>query len=176
MKIQEATALLSKAGFNTSAPQTWLDLGCGSGTFTYALGNLLPDGSKIYGMDQHPQKLESLAGNHVRIEFKLSDFETVEFAVNEKPNGVMMGNSLHYVRDKKAFLDRLMNRFSSISQMIIIEYDTQRANQWVPYPITFLQLQRLLRDTGFTQIQKIAERPSIYGQGNMYVADIQNTK
>jgi ubiquinone/menaquinone biosynthesis C-methylase UbiE len=173
MKIQEATALLSKADFNISVTQTWLDLGCGSGTFTYALANLLPDGSKIYGIDQYPQKLETIAGNDVRVEFELSDFEAVEFVLNEKPDGVMMGNSLHYLRDKKTFLNRLMNRFPSIRQMIIIEYDTQSANQWVPYPITFLQLQRLMQDIGFKQTQKIAERPSIYGQGNMYVAGIQ---
>jgi ubiquinone/menaquinone biosynthesis C-methylase UbiE len=172
MKIEDATVLLRNASFNISTPQSWLDLGCGTGTFTFALTNLLPQGSRIYAVDKIAYKLDSAEEDTVHVKFMMSDFETVEFEVNEKIDGVLMGNSLHYIRNKRAFLNRILNRFPSIQQMIIIEYDTQKANQWVPYPITFLELKRLMQDTGFKQVHKIAQRPSIYGQGDMYVADI----
>jgi ubiquinone/menaquinone biosynthesis C-methylase UbiE len=170
MKIQEAVTLIRNAGYDSIGPQTWLDLGCGAGTFTYALSELLPEASKIYAVDQYPQKLQQEAGNQVTIEFVLSDFEIDEMDTDEHVTGVMMGNSLHYIKDKKAFLTNLFQRFPSIKQMIFIEYETKVANQWVPYPVTFAQLQDLLKMTKFKEVHKIAERPSVYGQGNMYVA------
>jgi len=173
MKLQEAIALLRNAGFSSTVPQTWLDLGCGAGTFTYALAHSIPSGSVIYAVDQNPQTLQTEAGNKVEVKFVLSDFETVEFIISEELTGILMGNSLHYVKDKSRLLNRLISRFPSVQQMIVIEYDSHLGNQWVPYPITYLQLQRLVSDAGFQQIQKIAERPSIYGQGNMYVASIR---
>lgn len=170
MELKEAAALIRNAVFNNSGSQIWLDLGCGAGTFTYALAELLPRTSKIYAVDQHRQHLQEKVGTDVAIEFILADFEKLEMVVNEDVTGVMMGNSLHYVRDKSGFLTNLLKRFPAIQQMIIIEYDTDKANRWVPYPIPFLQLKDLLKETKLKEVQKIAERPSVYRQGNMYVA------
>jgi trans-aconitate methyltransferase len=172
VKIQEAVNLLRNAVYNHDSSQIWLDLGCGTGTFTYALAELLPQTSKIYAVDQYPQHLQQVAGSNVAIEFILSDFESLDMVVDESITGIMMGNSLHYVRDKKRFITELLKRFPAIQQMIIIEYDTKAANQRVPYPVTFLQLTELLEKTKFMEVKKIAERPSVYGQGNMYVVAV----
>jgi hypothetical protein len=52
---------------------------------------------------------------------------------------------------------------------IVIEYETTRANQWVPYPLPFAALQQLFVNAGYKHIQKTGERKSLYQSGTMYV-------
>jgi hypothetical protein len=54
-------------------------------------------------------------------------------------------------------------------RLLIVEYDTLRSNQWVPYPIDFASLKRM-NATGFSSIEKLAEQPSQFRQGNIYSA------
>ena len=56
MEIIEAKNISATARFAT-APQTWLDLGCGSGIFTLALAELLPFGSTIVCVDKEEQNV-----------------------------------------------------------------------------------------------------------------------
>jgi trans-aconitate methyltransferase len=51
MTHQEA-AFFIKNAVNASTPENWADLGCGSGTFTKALIDLLPAGSHITAVNQ----------------------------------------------------------------------------------------------------------------------------
>ena len=64
MTHQEAVNLISNLTIENT-PQTWLDLGCGSGTFTLALATLLPNGSKVIGVDNQFQRLPKTAKNSV---------------------------------------------------------------------------------------------------------------
>jgi len=54
MTLPEAEALINCNHFNAPQPQTWFDLGCGSGLFSEALNRLLPKGSSIYAIDKEP--------------------------------------------------------------------------------------------------------------------------
>ncbi len=52
MTVQEATYLIRHDHNKSFAKDTWADLGCGSGIFTYALASLLKKGSTIYAIDR----------------------------------------------------------------------------------------------------------------------------
>jgi len=75
MELAQAMDLIRHPGMTRSAPARWADLGCGSGLFTYALANLLPDGSHLYAIDQSPVALDPLPKPaQTKVEFRQVDF------------------------------------------------------------------------------------------------------
>lgn len=166
MQIREAIQLIEQSkNFLGPKPSIWADLGCGTGTFTLALAGLLPKNSTIYAIDQSPQTISSTES--VRIHFQRGNFEQDALDL-PLLDGILMANALHYIQNKKAFLQRLNKCFRSNKQFILVEYDTMHSNRWVPYPIDFENAKSLFIEMGFNQVIKLGERPSIYGRGNMY--------
>ncbi|WPP52441.1 class I SAM-dependent methyltransferase [Catalinimonas niigatensis] len=167
MEIADAKDLIHDAVIPLEEPLAWADLGCGNGTFTKALAQLLPDGSTLYAVDKNQQHIIHPDEKKVHIEFIQADFDKEELMLPPL-DGILMANALHYVKGKVSLLARLQKLLNAEGKFIIVEYDTMRANPWVPYPIDFLHLQDLLYDAGFRQVKKLGERTSIYNRSNMY--------
>lgn len=165
MSHEDAVALIQNA-LTGDVPQCWADLGCGSGTFTKILHSLLPSGSYITAVDRERQRLDL-----PDVEFVRANFEKDELGLSGL-NGILMANSLHYVKDKAALIRKLEFSFADDPKFVVIEYDNRRANPWVPYPIPFEQLESLFKGLGYTKIRKIAERASAYS-GMIYCALIE---
>ncbi|REC77639.1 methyltransferase type 11 [Chryseobacterium elymi] len=163
--------MIGKAVRQSDKPQTWADLGCGDGTFTNALAHLLPDGSHIYAVDSQSQNFSKSLGNNVSVNFIKADFEKFDFDFSNL-DGILMANSLHYIKDKGPLINRLEKYLSADKKFVIIEYDTDIANQWVPYPILFFKLKELFTNLGYSKIIKVNEQQSIFGQGSIYSATI----
>jgi trans-aconitate methyltransferase len=166
MSDEEVISLIEKA-VSAHEPQVWADLGCGSGTFTKALNSLLPAGSHITAVDRENQRLGLPNVDFLRVNFERDDLKLSGL------DGILMANAIHYVAEKAALIKKLEPMFTGSSRFIMIEYDTNRANPWVPFPITFEQLQTLFRALGYHKIVKVSERPSAYRSGNMYCALIE---
>lgn len=158
--------------FALPAGQRWADLGCGSGTFTRVLAAVLPGQSQIIAVDKASQSLAPVMGNEVSVAFLQADMEQEQLSLG-KLNGILMANSLHYIRGKKTFLQKLEPAFIGQKQWLIVEYDTESANRWVPFPLSFNQLRSLFLSLGYTA-EKINTRQSAYG-GEMYAALITRT-
>lgn len=146
----------------------WVDLGSGSGTFTKALADLLPDGSTITAIDQTDRQINS-PNAAVTIQFLHTDF-TIQNVIPSNLDGIIIANALHYVSDQRGLLQRLSTHLKKDGCLIVIEYDTDRSNPWVPYPLTFKKLHDLLRLSDFKQIAKVSERNSVYNASKMYAA------
>lgn len=168
MTNQEAIELIG-GGANGEHAQYWVDLGCGAGTFTKALATMLPAHSKITGVDKNSQQLPPQMGNQVSIKFIEADFETEALEVAGL-DGILMANSLHFIRDKESLIRRLENHFSTGRRFLIVEYDTTASNRWVPYPIDFHGLKSLFDRVGTYSISKLGERKSFYGPAMLYGA------
>lgn len=166
MEIDEATALIAAGIDKNLSAQSWADLGCGSGTFTRALASLLAAGSIIHAIDRQRQSLPAQYKN-ATIHFEQADFENDELQLNNL-DGILLANSLHYVRDQYAMMARLKTCLQPKGRFLLVEYDHRRANRWVPYPIPFQDSSKLLHSNGFTHVEKLGERPSAYGQATMY--------
>jgi len=172
LEIQEAIALI-EPGISTDATlQHWADLGCGNGTFTYALAHLLPPGSSVTAVDRVPQRLNKIIGNSVSIQFQQSDINLESFDLPTL-DGILMANSLHYIQEIESLIKRLERYFYKEKQFLIIEYEANSSNPWVPFPITFSKLTVLFDSLGYEAITKINERPSSFG-GSMYAALIRS--
>lgn len=171
MTQSEARRLIEGAVFKSGEREKWADLGSGSGLFSHALAELLPDNSEILMVDkvnQAPIKSE-VAGVH--LEFLQIDFNK-QGLPNTGYDGIMMANSLHYVRNKKTFVQKLKKNLSDNGRLIIVEYDTEVSNPWIPHPIPLNRLEELFLDSGFESVRKIGEQPSRYGQKNMYAVEV----
>jgi ubiquinone/menaquinone biosynthesis C-methylase UbiE len=169
MDIKEAVKLIEGALPEKTDHAQWADLGCGSGTFTIALSYLLGEGSTIYAVDKQSQVIQS--PNAVEIKFIKADFSAGTLPVSNL-HGVLMANSLHYVKDKSVFVEKLNTSLRAGGQLIVVEYDTDSANQWVPYPLSFKKLKSLFSTGGFSSIEKIGEYNSIYSANKMYACVI----
>jgi ubiquinone/menaquinone biosynthesis C-methylase UbiE len=172
MKVSDATTLIRPGIPDKFQNTIWADLGCGSGIFTNALASCLGDGGKIYAVDKENQALEIDFGSKMRIEFIKLDFvnDALPFF---SVDGILMANALHYVKDKAAFIEKVKKHLKPSGELIIVEYDTVRQNRWIPYPISFEKLTQTFTRAGFTHIQKIGERNSVYRSEKMYAAAIK---
>lgn len=170
MELREAKDLIRNDFlFQQKSPAVWADLGCGSGLFTKALASFLFSGSTVYAVDKHPAIQEQTL-NKVRIIPVQADFVGDEFQIG-KPDGVLMANSLHYVKDKLLFLDKLKKNIKENAPFLIVEYDTERpVPVWVPYPVSFNLLMILFKGAGYPSVQKLGVKASRFRQDNLYGA------
>jgi ubiquinone/menaquinone biosynthesis C-methylase UbiE len=170
MNISDAISLINHSSALKNSPEIWADLGSGAGTFTEALSNILPANSKIIAIDKSRQKLPPDYQNSVKIAFYQFDFEKEQLQLPSL-DGILMANSIHYVKNKSELLKRLITLFKGKPKFLLVEYDTFSANPWVPFPLPFSELKKLFGDVGLTSIEKIGERNSLYGE-KMYSAII----
>ena len=155
------------------APGRWADLGSGGGAFTMALADLLGDGARIVSVDrdggvlrsQREAMRSSFPGAHV--EFRHADFtRTLDLA---ELDGIVMANSLHFVRDKKPVLESVRRMLRPGGRLVVVEYDADRGNPWVPYPFTYAQWEAMAARAGFEDTRRLATYPSRW-LGGMYSA------
>lgn len=166
MELSEAIHFLSHVQFQ-DYPQKWLDLGCGEGLFTQALSTVLPDKSTIIAVDKTDYNIGPFQNETINLKFHNGDMqEKLPFGAF---SGILMANSLHYIEKKQEFLHRLMENHGPIDNFLLIEYDTQQSNPWIPYPISFVEAETVFKIVG-RSVKRLAERPSIYGKRNMYLA------
>ena len=146
----------------------WADLGAGEGAFTLALGELLPPGATIHAIDRDAAALESLAaryerlarrrGSAPRLETRVADF-TKDLGIADV-DGVVMANSLHFTRNKAPVLARVRAMLKNGAPLLLVEYDADSGNPWVPYPISFETWRALAPASGFTEPRLLDSEPS----------------
>ncbi|MDQ2944003.1 MAG: class I SAM-dependent methyltransferase, partial [Candidatus Dormibacteraeota bacterium] len=151
----------------------WADLGAGEGAFTVALADLLGPGARITGVDRDRGGLLRLAdemGNRfpdTKLETKVADF-TRPLAL-AKLDGIVMANSLHFVRDKDKppVLESVRKMLRPGGKLVIVEYGTDRGNPWVPHPFSFERWERMAAQAGFGSTRLLRTIPSRH-LGSMY--------
>lgn len=172
MELENAIQLISKGVQSNGQPQAWADLGAGYGLFSRALAALLPDKSIIHAVDKSyktGQQIKSQKESNTIVLLK-KDFTAP--ALDIPPcDGLLMANSLHFVKDKLSLLRQIKKSvLKTGGHIIIVEYDTDTANQWVPYPVSCKNLQTLIESSGLGSLQKLAEEKSRYQSSGIYSA------
>jgi ubiquinone/menaquinone biosynthesis C-methylase UbiE len=142
----------------------WADLGAGEGAFTRALADLLGPEAHIVAVDKDARALRAIDGS---IETRVADF-TRPLDLHDL-DGVVMANSLHFVRDKQPVLEAVHGMLHPGGRLIIVEYGTDRGNHWVPHPFTYEQWEKLAARAGFRGTKLLRTIPSRW-LGSMYSA------
>ena len=145
-------------------PYRWVELGAGEGNFTRALASLLGSNAHVLAIDRDARALRSIGGG---FETRVADF-TKPLDLHDL-DGVLMANSLHFVRDKRPVLEAVRTMLRPGGRLIVVEYETDRGNPWVPHPFSFATWKRLATDAGFAGTEQIGSVPSRYF-GSMYSA------
>jgi SAM-dependent methyltransferase len=154
----------------------WADLGAGEGAFTLALADLLPAGSTIHALDRDGAALAQLERAYARfaakrdaprLETHVADF-TRDVDLRDL-DGVVMANSLHFVRAKEPVLARVRGMLKSSGRLLVVEYDTDRGNTWVPHPFSFETWRGFAAGNGFEEPRLLATHPSRF-LGRIYSA------
>jgi ubiquinone/menaquinone biosynthesis C-methylase UbiE len=142
----------------------WADLGSGWGAFTLALADLLGPHATIYSVDKDRGALrEQEAAMRARFPDTTVHYIAADFArpANLPPlDGVVMANSLHYQRHKEPVLQLVRGYLKPGGCLILVEYNTDQGNPWVPHPISYPTWERMSRRVGFGTTQLLATVPS----------------
>jgi len=151
-------------------PGTWAELGSGDGNFTLALAELLQPGGKVYSVDRvgaalsrQRQRVDQAHLDGVTFEFLEADFT--------KPldlpslDGVLMANSLHFVRRKEETLRLVRGYLKPAGRLLLVEYAADRGNPWVPYPMSFETWKLVAVAAGFSEPRQLGLHPSRWLNG-----------
>ncbi|HXN90262.1 MAG TPA: class I SAM-dependent methyltransferase [Candidatus Sulfotelmatobacter sp.] len=142
----------------------WADLGAGEGAFTAALADIVGPSAHIVAIDKDAGALQSIAG---RFETRVADF-TRSLDLHDL-DGVLMANSLHFVRDKDPVLQSVHGMLRPGGRLIVVEYGTNRGNMWVPHPFTYERWEEMAARAGFKSTRLLRTVPSRW-LGSMYSA------
>jgi SAM-dependent methyltransferase len=103
----------------------------------------------------------------VRLEVVTADF-TRPLALSGL-DGVVMANSLHFVRDKRPVLEAVRLMLRPGGSLVLVEYGSDSGNPWVPHPISYARWEQLAGQAGFEDTRKLHSVPSRY-LGSIYSA------
>ena len=174
MTHEEAVALLTPARITKGG--RWADLGAGRGRFAWALAELLGPEGIVYALDKDTRALKDLQSFAAPLEYLAQ--VTPQRADFTKPlelsnlDGILMANSLHFVRNPRRVLPQVMSRVRAGGLLVVIEYERRSANPWVPFPVPFDRLEWLTKKSGLSAPERVATRPSLYHR-EMYVAVVR---
>jgi SAM-dependent methyltransferase len=153
---------------------TWADFGSGRGAFTLALADLLGPTAQLWSVDRDARALRDQQAI-LRARFPDVPVQTI-VADFSRPldlpplDGALLANSLHFLRDaeKDTALRLIRSYLRPGGRLVIVEYNTDRGNLWVPHPFSYATWETLARRNGFTATRLLARRQS--RNSDMYAA------
>jgi SAM-dependent methyltransferase len=153
----------------------WADIGSGRGAFTLALADLLGPDGQIHSLDKdrsalrHQQGLLAARFPGTAVSYHLADYTK---PLDLPPlDGIIMANSLHFSRGAARIkvIQRLRHSLRPGGRFLLVEYDTDRGNFWVPHPLSFKTWQRMAEQAGFRDTRLLTIKPSRF-LGQIYSA------
>jgi ubiquinone/menaquinone biosynthesis C-methylase UbiE len=151
------------AGGVEYAGRRWLELGAGDGEFTLALADCLGIGEittvdlEDWALEEGEQRVAARFRG-IRITRMVTDFTA---GLPEGPfDGVLAANSLHFVADPRPLLGEIRASLGAGGRLIVVEYDSNHGNPYVPHPIAAARLDGLLREAGFAPPRILGRVPS----------------
>jgi ubiquinone/menaquinone biosynthesis C-methylase UbiE len=143
----------------------WADLGAGSGAFTFATRELTGSAANIYAVDKDRASLNQLEqayrarfGDSQNLHLIVGDFSR---KLDIPPfDGIVMANSLHFFKDKEKILRHVSSYLKPNGILIIVEYNVDSGNMWVPYPLSFETYRKLAPRANFSEPRLLAKVPS----------------
>ncbi len=142
----------------------WADLGSGDGAFTLALRDLIGGEAEIFSVEKDSSRLEQQKINfHQNFSDSKIHFINADFTYPlELPllDGIVMANALHFICHKETLLDQLRGYLKPNGRFLLVEYNVDSGNQWVPHPLSYESFRQLAPKAGLTEPTRLARLPS----------------
>lgn len=152
----------------------WADLGAGTGTFTRALATLLGPHGTVDAIEPDDASRTEMSrlnarGGVGRAEIVASSGDFTRSLPLRDLSGVLLANSLHFVpyTQQSAIMGLLGSYLAPGGRIVVVEYDRESGNQWVPYPVSASKFVALCKAAGFAAPVEAGRMPSAFG-GQMY--------
>ena len=163
---------LIRAGVTGAGPR-WLELGAGEGAFTLALADLLGPGGDVTALDRDARALarnrDAVGRAFPSIALATTKADFTEAIPSGPFDGILAANSLHFVADRRVLLEALRDTLAEAGRLIVVEYDADRGNPWVPHPFSFETWRREAQQAGFAEPTLLHRVPSRF-LGAIYAA------
>ncbi|MFL5664098.1 MAG: class I SAM-dependent methyltransferase [Ktedonobacteraceae bacterium] len=142
----------------------WADFGAGWGAFTLALADLIGPTGRIYSVDKDRRSLREQE-RAMRSRFPGTNVTYLHADFTQRLDippldGIVMANSLHFLRNKDTTLQLMRSYLQPQGRLLIVEYNTDRGNPWVPYPFSYATWEAMARQNGFINTQLLETRES----------------
>jgi SAM-dependent methyltransferase len=153
----------------------WADIGAGSGAFTLALADLLGPGASIIAVDRDHR---ALADNERVVGARFPDVALTTLVADltgtlplPPLDGLVAANSLHFVpRDRQVeVVARLAAHLRPEAPFVVVEYDADHGNPWVPHPFSAASWSGISAEAGLSSPTVIGHVPSRF-LGAIYAA------
>lgn len=142
----------------------WADFGSGSGAFTFALAELIQTTGMIFSIDTDRSALRHQEAS-MKDRFSKANVQYIHADYTRKIilpplDGIIAANTLHFHFEKYPILNLFLGYLKSSGRMILVEYNVDRGNMWVPYPFSYPEWVKIAKRSGFRETCLLARRPS----------------
>ena len=144
---------------------SYADFGAGRGAFTSALRELVGPDATIYAVDKDEKALDDLQEEFLALFNSIMNLHLVPLDFSRPLylsalDGVVMANSLHFFKDKEKILRHVHGLLKPAGALLLVEYNVDSGNLWVPHPLSFETYHTLAPLAGFSEPRLLAKHPS----------------
>jgi len=157
---------LIEKGISKNGGGVWADFGSGDGAFTLALRDIAGPDVQIFSLDQEKSRLSVQKKEfdqmfpHSHIEYIAADFTG---HLDLPPlDGLIAANSIHFFKERTEVIRKLATYLKPRGTFIIVEYNADQGNMWVPHPFTYPQFADFANQAGLKNPQLLATTPSSF--------------
>lgn len=148
----------------------WADFGSGAGAFTLALAELLGSSGEIYSIDKdrgvlrEQEQVIQARFPHTTVHYLPADF--TQSLKLPRLDGIVLANALHFQKyaTQGQVVQLLKSYLRPDGRLLLVEYNVDRGNFWVPHPRAYQSWEKLARECGFAHTQLLATVPSRFLQ------------
>jgi ubiquinone/menaquinone biosynthesis C-methylase UbiE len=157
---------LIETGIERNRGGVWADFGAGSGAFTLALRDIAGPDTEIVAVDRDRDSLQTLRATMERrfpgTRLRLLQADIAGRLTLPRLDGILAANAIHYIPkpNQVALLQQWKEYLQPEGRLIVVEYDSEAGNSWVPYPMSYAAFQELAPAAGFSEPVLLGVRAS----------------
>ncbi len=144
----------------------WADFGSGKGAFTLALADLLGRSGEIHSVDVDRAALarqrRAMIRDYPEVNLIAYNADFTRPIDLPRLDGLVVANALHFSAEKEPVVRLLAGYLRPGGRFVVVEYDTDRGNRWVPYPFSFDRWLAIAARCGLERTELLANAPSSF--------------
>lgn len=157
---------LIEKGLRKNRGGVWADFGSGEGAFTLALRDIVGSHAELYSIDKNSSRLQEQE-KQFEVQFPGTNIHFLQenFMRNlhlPQFDGLIAANAIHFERDTVATIKHLAKYLKRGGKFIVVEYNVDFGNQWVPYPFSFKTFTKLAEAAGLDNVELLDIIPSTF--------------